>query len=93
MQNQADQITPAREPIDVDPSPALSILANAPPTIQGRKVGILISDGVPAALLKELLSAVEGAGAKAVIIAPKIGGVIDDEGKKILPDNALSSAP
>ena len=93
MQNQADQITPAREPIDVDPSPALSILANAPPTIQGRKVGILISDGVPAALLKELLSAVEGAGAKAVIIAPKIGGVIDDGGKKILPDNALSSAP
>ncbi len=93
MQDQADQITPAREPIDVAPSPALSILANAPQTIQGRQVGILISDGVPAALLKELVAAVQGAGAKGVLIAPKIGGVTDDGGKKVVPDHALSSAP
>jgi catalase len=93
MEGRADAITPARQPIDVDPSPALSILAKAPETIEGRKVGVLVSDGVPAMLLKALVAAIEEAGAKAAIIAPKIGGVINDGGKQISPDHALSAAP
>jgi catalase len=93
MEGQADTITPAREPIDVDPSPALSILAKALETIEGRKVGVLVSDGVPVMLLKALVAAIEEAGAKAAIIAPKIGGVINDGGKQISPDHALSAAP
>lgn len=93
MEGQADTITPAREPIDVDPSPALSILSKAPETIQGRKVGVLISDAVPAALLKSLLAAIEREGAKAALIAPKIGGMTDDAGKTVVPQHALSAAP
>jgi catalase len=93
MEGEADTITPAREPIDVDPSPALSIIKKAPATIEGRKVGVLISDGAPAALLKALIAALEQEGAKAAVIAPKIGGVTDDAGKKVVPDHALSAAP
>jgi catalase len=93
MEGKADKITPARQPIDVEPSPALSILKKAPATLQGRKVGVLVSDGVPAALLNALLAAIEKEGAKAVVIAPKIGGVTSDGGKKVLPQHALSAAP
>ncbi len=93
MEGEADKITPARAPIDVDPSPALSIMKKAPATLQGRKVGVLISDGVPAALLKALLAAIDKEGAKVAIIAPKAGGVTDDGGKKVLPHHALSAAP
>ena len=35
----------AREPIDLDPSPALSIQKNMKETLEGRMVGILIADG------------------------------------------------
>ena len=38
---------PARAPVtDLPPSPALSGLRNAPKTFQGRKLGILVTDGV-----------------------------------------------
>ncbi|MDB5600520.1 MAG: Catalase [Xanthobacteraceae bacterium] len=93
MEGQADKITPARAPIDVDPSPTLSIVNKAPETLKGRKVGVLVSDGVPAALLTSLLTAIEKEGAKAAIIAPKIGGVRDDGGKTVMPQHALSGAP
>ena len=32
-------------------------------------------------------------GAKAALIAPKIGGVTDDAGKTVVPQHALSAAP
>ena len=31
--------------MDMEPSPALSLLAKAKPTLQGRKVGVLVSEG------------------------------------------------
>ena len=45
MQGQAEAITPARPPIDMKPSPALSIVLKAPKTLEGRKVGVLVTDG------------------------------------------------
>jgi catalase len=93
MEGKADKITPARQPIDVDPSPALSMIKKAPNTLQGRRVGVLVSDGVPAALLKGLVTAIEEEGAKTAIIAPKIGGVTDDGGKPLVAQHALSAAP
>jgi catalase len=93
MEGQADKITPARQPIDVDPSPALSIVRKALNTLQGRKVGVLVSDGVPAALLEGLVTAIEKEGAETAIIAPKISGVTDDLGKPLVAQHALSAAP
>ena len=68
---------PAAKPTrtDLPPSPPLSILAKAKPTLKGRVVGCLVSDGADAALVKELAAAAKAAGAKMKIVAPRIGGV------------------
>ena len=69
--------TPARPPIaDLAPSPALSILSNPPSTFEGRKLGILVSDGTDARLLDALTAAAEAEGAVVELIAPKIGGIV-----------------
>jgi catalase len=69
--------TPARPPItDLAPSPALSILLNAKGTFEGRKLGILVTDGTDARLLAALTAAAEAEGAVVELIAPKVGGVV-----------------
>ena len=45
MEGQAENIKPARAPIDMKPSPALSLIKKAPKTLEGRKVGVLVTDG------------------------------------------------
>ena len=65
MEGQADSITPARQPIDMKPSPALSLIKKAPKTLKGRKVGVLVSDGSDAALVAALKSALAEASARA----------------------------
>ena len=62
---------PAR---DESPSPMLSLLAKAAPTLQGRKIGVLATDGADMALIAKLKAAVEKAGAKLEIVAPTVGG-------------------
>jgi catalase len=71
---------PAAEPIDLDPSPALSIVENSGDTFEGRKVGVLISEGTDAELLDLVLAAAGTAGAVVELIAPKVGGVTDSAG-------------
>ncbi len=67
----------ARAPIsDLAASPALSILANPPGTFEGRKLGILVTDGTDARLLAALTAAAEAEGAVVELIAPKIGGIV-----------------
>jgi catalase len=71
---------PARQPItDLAPSPALSILGNPPATFEGRKLGILVTDGTDARLLAALTAAAEAEGAVVELIAPKIGGVVTSD--------------
>ncbi|MGZ9130890.1 MAG: catalase, partial [Candidatus Binatia bacterium] len=60
---------------DLDPSPALSIVANGPQGLAGRKVGILVTDGTDADVFDALVEAVTAAGGVYDVIAPKIGGV------------------
>jgi catalase len=93
MEGQADTLTPARDPIDADPSPTLSLIKKAKPTLMGRKVAALVTDGVDDELLRSLRSAVEKEGAVLAVIAPKIGGVTTARGKKLPADQALSGAP
>jgi hypothetical protein len=62
MVGMADEITPAREPIDLDESPSLSLLAKFKPTLQGRKVGCLIGDGFDRGLVDKLRAAVKQGG-------------------------------
>jgi catalase len=50
MPKPADAAMPTRQ--DLEPSPALSIVERGPKRFEGRKLGILITDGVDAKLLK-----------------------------------------
>lgn len=61
---------------DLEPSPALSIVERGPKRFEGRKLGILITDGVDAKLLKGLIDAITKEKAVFELIAPKVGGVI-----------------
>ena len=91
-----DPITPAPTAVpaqDLEPSPALSILAKAAPGLVGRKIGALVTDGVDDALLDELKTAVEAAGAKLAIIAPTITGVTTAGGQLIPADFRVDGGP
>ena len=94
MPGQIDAIEPAA-PVrdDLPPSPALSLIANAPETIEGRKIGVLIADGTDADFIEALRGAIEAAGAKVELVAPKIGGVTTAHGDRLAADHALSGAP
>ena len=93
MVGEADVITPARMPLDLPTSSALSLLAKAKPTLAGRKIGVLVAEGTDADVLACLRDAVEAAGAKLDVIAPKIGGAISKRGDHIAADHALRGAP
>ncbi|MRG56042.1 catalase [Phyllobacterium sp. SYP-B3895] len=83
----------ARAPLDMEPSPALSIHGNMKPTLDGRSVGILIDDGTDAAALAALTNAVKQAGGKPVIVAPKIGGAKLANGDTMKADGQLLGTP
>jgi catalase len=83
----------AVEPQDMVLSPALRIVGKYPPTLKGRAIGILVSDGASAATVDALSRAAERAGASAKIIAPKIGGVKLDNGKMLKADGQLAGSP
>ena len=93
MEGQADNITPARPPIDMKPSPALSIILKAPKTLEGRKIGVLVTDGTDPAFVTALRTAVEKAGARLQVVAPKIGGVRGKGGTIIDADHQLAGGP
>ena len=76
-----DPAPAAAEPrTDLPPSPALSIVKNGPESFAGRKLGILVSDGAPVALVKALTKEVKRLGAVYEIIAPKTAGATLDDG-------------
>ncbi|MFN0263978.1 catalase [Tepidamorphus sp. 3E244] len=84
---------PAREVVETEPSPALSILANPPETFAGRKLGILVTDGIDGALFDDLSQAAKNAGATVEIVAEKVGGVTTSRGRTIAADQKLDGAP
>jgi catalase len=63
----------AMEPLDMNPSPALSIVLNTKAKLDGRTVGILFAEGSEKPEVERVKRAVENAGARAVLIAPTIG--------------------
>ena len=85
---------PARPVVtDLKPSPALSILANAPGTFKGRKLGVLVSDGVDADLLNAVQAAFKQEGAVVKLVAPMVGGVEASDGSWIAADEKIDGGP
>ncbi len=82
---------PCRE--DLEPSPALSILANPAYDFSGRKVGVLVTDGCDAAVVSELRDALLAEGATLEIVAPKISGVIASSGVMLPADRNIPGGP
>jgi catalase len=93
MEGKADKIKPAVTPRDLKPSAALSLIKKAQPTLKGRKLGVLVTDGFDAALLTALRNAAKAEKAAFAVIAPKVGGAKDDSGKLTPVDFSLSGAP
>jgi catalase len=93
MEGQAEKIRPVRPPIELPPSPALSLVAKAAKTLRGRKVGVLIGEGSDPALIATLRTALKKEGAEIALVAPKIGGVRGQGGQMIAADHALAAAP
>jgi catalase len=93
MAGEAIAATPAAKPIDLDASPALRLYGKYKPTLKGRKVGVLLADGFDPKLQSALVAAIKKEGATPAIIAPKVGGVTDSGGKKLVAEMALSGSP
>lgn len=76
------------------PSPALSILA-APPkaSIATRKVAILAADGVSTADVETMKKALQAAGAKAAVLAPRLGNVSGTNGGTVTVDHTIVTMP
>jgi catalase len=88
-----EKIIPAREPIDIALSPSLSILDKAKPTLAGRKLGLLLTDGASAEVLASFRHTAKREGAVVTLIAARVGGVVLDSGDRVPADHALNAAP
>ena len=83
----------AREPVDMAPSDALSIHKNMKATLEGRVVGILITDGADSGELDAVIAAVKAEKGKAVLVALKVGGAKLSDGTIRKADGQLAGSP
>jgi catalase len=91
MPKRAEAAKPCR--IDLQPSPALSMLLNPPATFEGRKVGALITEGVSINLVTALKKALDNEGSALEFIAPTIAGVKASDGSWIEAHQAIKGGP
>jgi catalase len=90
LAGRADRITPAVAPRDdLEPSPALSLVAKAPRTIRGRTLAALITDSSDAKALATLKQAMKKEGAQLKLIAPRIGPMKNG----LAPDMTIDGGP
>jgi catalase len=91
MPNAAEAAKPTNK--NLKNSPALSIQLNGPESFKGRKVGVLVTDGVGMEILKALENAAKNEGAILEIVAPKVGGVEASGGSWIEAVQQLDGGP
>ncbi|RFD19046.1 catalase [Komagataeibacter melaceti] len=75
------------------PSPALSILRNGPDSFTGRKLGIVVTDGVDHHMLTALRDAVAAIGGTVELIAPTVGGLKDSTGNPLVAQQRINGGP
>jgi catalase len=80
---------------DMELSPAVRIIDGPlePGDIKGRSIAVLIADGSDATVVANITKAIEGAGARAVIVAPKVGGAKLSDGTLRKADAQLAGYP
>ncbi|MBJ7313241.1 catalase [Rugamonas sp. CCM 8940] len=82
--------TPLRQ---FDPSPALQIIGKMKDTLEGRAVGLLVSDGSDRAVVAALVAAIAKAGASHKVIAPHVGDVVLGDKSRLKVDGQLAGTP
>lgn len=75
---------------DLAPSPALSILAKARKTLEGRKIGCLVADGTEADVVSSIKEAAIKQMADFAVVAPKVGGAKTADGRILEGDLQLA---
>ena len=78
---------------DLDPSPALSIIQRGPQRFEGRKLGVLVTDGADSTLFQALKAGIEKEKAVIEVIAPKVGGVTLSDGKPLAAQQMIDGGP
>jgi catalase len=85
---------PARSIIaDLPPSPALSIIRNGPKSFKGRKLGVLVTDGVDPQLLDAVEKATAAAAATMELVARTVGGVTACDGRQRAAQQKVNGGP
>jgi catalase len=87
----ATRVVPARS--DLAESPSLSIMRSSQRTFGGRRLGVLVTDGVDAGFLRQLETEFNDVGATIELVAPAIGGVKSEDGAWIEAKKTLATAP
>lgn len=87
-----DPLPPARAPVELSPSDALSILKHKAP-VAGRSLGVLVADGSDGAVVAALRKAAEASKATVRIVAPRVGGVTLKDGTTLPADEKIDGAP
>jgi catalase len=83
----------AAQVLDMRKSPALRLIDKYPPTLRGRTVALLVTDGADGALVASLRKACESAGGSVKVIAPTIAGVKLAGGQRLPADGQLAGSP
>ncbi|MCW5821509.1 MAG: catalase [Cyanobacteria bacterium TGS_CYA1] len=85
---------PSAKPVkDLPASAKLSIVKNGPSSFNGRKIGVLVSEGVDAALLSSIKAAAEKEGTTVEVVAATIGGVTASDGSHVAADHKYGGGP
>jgi catalase len=94
MREKIEPATPARKPFkNLKESKSLSIILNSGSTFEGRKIGILATDGADARILEALQAAAEAEGALIELIAPTVGGIQTSAGKQLPAGQKVGGGP
>ncbi|TGE79975.1 catalase HPII [Pseudoalteromonas sp. KS88] len=94
LQNMPEPAEAARETRqDLPLSDALSILKNAPNTFNGRKLGILVSEGFDAKIFADLTKSLASEGANYEVIAAQVGGAKSSDGEHVDADQVINGGP
>ena len=91
MPKPADAAVKTRQ--DLDPSPALSIVERGPKRFEGRKLGVLVTDGADRALFDALEAGIAAEKATIEVIAPKVGGVTLSDGSPLAAQQMIDGGP
>ena len=84
---------PSRPCAELPPSDPLSIHKRALVGFQGRKLGLLATDGADAALVQAIVAATQAIGATCEIIAPRVGGVTLSDGAMLPAKQKIDGGP